>query len=224
MSKRIVVKTEDGSASIFDERTGEHYHSIHGAIAESELVFIENGLQNVENKKSISVLEMGFGTGLNAILTLRTISERRICCDYTAIEAYPIEKEIVDCLDYCKNDSLKPYSNDFLKLHEVGWGKVEKISDCFSLLKIRSDMLDYEPGSQVFDLIYFDAFSPNVQPELWHEEMFQKLNKSMKPNGVLVTYCAKGIVKQALRNSGFEVKRLSGPMGKRHVLRCTVVK
>lgn len=221
ITNRKIVETEDGSASLFDERTGEHYHSIHGAIAESELVFIKNGLQSViENKDSISILEMGFGTGLNAILTLRTLEEEQICCHYTTIEAYPLEKETFTKLNYCNNDSLKNYSDEFLKLHEAEWSKMEKITNRFSLSKINSNMLDYEPEAKSFDLIYFDAFSPNVQAELWSVEMFQKLNKSLNSDGVLVTYCAKGVVKQALRNSGFDVKRLHGPIGKRHVLRC----
>lgn len=220
MQKKMIL-TEDGSSSLFDEVSGEHYHSVFGALSESELVFIRNGLLfSVVDKKKISILEMGFGTGLNALLALRTITEKNVQCCYTATEAYPISIETAEQLNYCEHASLVDFSNLFRQLHLIEWGKFEAISPLFKLRKIQVDMRDFRPERECFDLIFFDAFSPQSQPELWSEAIFSKLFESLTSKGVLVTYCSRGTVKETLRNVGFELKRLPGPKGKRHVLRC----
>ena len=220
MQKKIIL-TEDGSTSLFDELSGEHYHSVFGALSESELVFIQNGLLfSIVDKKEISILEMGFGTGLNALLTLRMITEKNVGCRYTAVEAFPISIETAGLLNYCENASLTDFNNAFQLLHQAEWNKFEPISSLFKLQKILVDMRDFQPDRECFDLIFFDAFSPQSQPELWSKAIFSKLFESLTSKGLLVTYSSRGTVKEALRNVGFEVKRLPGPKGKRHVLRC----
>jgi len=217
--KPVIEKTEDGSDSLYQPVLHELYHSKFGAIAESEHVFIQTGLlQLMSEKRSIQILEIGFGTGLNAILTLMETGNVPVI-NYTAIELYPIDLHLVEALNYCDSGELKPFKELYLSLHQAEWGKTIQLTEHFNLLKINVDLLSFHPSEKTYDLIYFDAFSPNVQPELWSEEIFSKLYKSLKYNGILVTYCSKGIVKQELRSVGFEVKRLAGPHGKRHILR-----
>ena len=211
-------ETEDGSNSLYNKTLNEFYHSKFGAITESNHIFIQNGLCRNNNKTDIvRILEVGFGTGLNALLTLKEM-HGKVRVNYCAIELYPIDIETSESLNFCNFPDLESFRQNFLAFHTAEWETEIRIKDDFTLHKMRIDLLAFQPEPDSFDLIYFDAFSPNVQPELWSETIFRKLYLSLKVKGILVTYCAKGIVKQALRTVGFEVKRLTGPPGKRHII------
>ena len=214
-------KTADGSHTLFVPELNETYHSIHGAIQESQHVFIKNGLHYFNNKETISILEIGFGTGLNALLTLLATESSSQMVNYVSLEKFPLPNELVQQLNYPTQLKIKATQTAlFNHLHSCKWNTNTPISENFNLLKIEDDLADFQTTT-TFDLIYFDAFGPKDQPELWTKAIFQKLYNALKPNGILVTYCSKGIVKQALRSVGFTVKRLPGPPSKRHVLRVT---
>jgi len=222
ITSRKLVITADGSQSIADSRTGETFHSINGAITESQLVFISNGLEffRIQNPiQQLDVLEIGFGTGLNAWLSLLKATDWKQQIAYTALEAFPLEISLTDKLNYFESAEMQFDKQDFLTLHLSDWEKPVQLTAYFQLTKINQDLLEFSAKASSFDVIYFDAFSPNVQPELWTEEIFSRLYLSLKSGGVLVTYSARGDVKNALRSVGFIVKRLPGPPGKRHVIR-----
>ncbi|MGZ2371143.1 tRNA (5-methylaminomethyl-2-thiouridine)(34)-methyltransferase MnmD [Ancylomarina sp. YFZ004] len=220
MLKREIKLTEDGSHTIFIPELNEHYHSTHGAIQEAIHVYINAGLR-FSDKSPIRILEIGFGTGLNTYLSLVEAESNKRSIVYHSLERYPIETEQLEVLNYPELiDFDKPEL--FKKLHEADWNKLCEISDYFSLEKINGDLKKIDFKDQ-YDLIYFDAFAPDIQPELWTETIFKKLYHCTNPNATLVTYCSKGIVKRALRTSGFEVKRLAGPPGKHHILRATKI-
>ena len=166
-------------------------------------------------KTSIQLFELGFGTGLNAFLTLLAAKELKIKIKYTTVELYPIDNQLITSLNYA--ELLSEPEKKFQKLHQAAWGKAVEITDNFCLTKVQTDFLNYR-FSEKFDLIYFDAFSPDTQPEMWTQTAFEKIYKALNWNGILLTYSSKGTVKQALRASGFIVKRLKGPAGKRHIL------
>lgn len=218
-SHTILIQTNDGSNSLFQTEIGETYHSQFGAITESEHVFISNGLLDLNNENpEINILEIGFGTALNALLTLAG-SKKNHRIHYTAIEKFPVQSELVMQLKYCERIDLQPFESAFLKMHNCDLGKEVPITETFYLTKLQTDIESYSPQSEQFDLIYFDAFSPNVQAELWKTEIFRRMFFGLKHGGNLVTYCAKGIVKEAMREAGFVVKRLAGPPGKRHMVK-----
>lgn len=207
--------TDDQSPSLYSNRFGEAYHSHFGALTESRKVFIENGLQFcLPDKAYIRIFEVGFGTGFNALLSCQNACNEHVI-HYTAIELYPIKASDIQWLI----KGLPDQADLMLQLHAAGWGIDSAISPFFCLNKVHDDLLAYQPKIERFDLIYFDAFSPDAQPELWTVEMMQKMFNALAPGGVLVTYSSKGLVKSALREVGFWLKRLSGPPGKRHVLR-----
>ena len=208
--------TEDGSHTLFSEKLGECYHSQHGAVQESEHIFIHAGF-NKCIKSELNVLEVGFGTGLNAFLTLLKSDTACKKINYTAIELYPVEESIVEQLNYSdivggNND------DDFYKIHRAVWGQSVAINDWFSLTKIQDDFTQVNLEG-IYDLIYFDAFSPEKQPEMWTQKCFDMLYRHADTGCVLVTYCAKGIVRRAMQQAGFQVERLPGPPGKREILR-----
>lgn len=216
MNKRIIIETEDKSFTIFDEKYNEIFHSKKGALTESIHVFINSGLKpKLEENQEINILEIGFGTGLNALLTLK--ESLNIKVNYVSLEAYPISKELWSKLDYQKYFDSET-QNHFFKLHEVKWDKYQSINDTFYLKKINTKLEDFKTNEK-FDLIYFDAFSPDKQPELWTQEIFQKMYSLMKKDALLVTYCAKGQVRRNLIASGLKVEKLAGPPGKREMLR-----
>lgn len=222
MTNRELVITADGSQSISDDRTGETFHSINGAITESQMVFISNGLEffkTITASQKIAVLEIGFGTGLNAWLSLLKATDWKLQIAYTALEAFPLDISLVEKLTYTENAEMQCDKLDFKALHLSEWEKPVQLTEFFQLTKIKQDLLDFSGVASSFDVIYFDAFSPNVQPELWTEKIFSRLFHCLKSGGVLVTYSARGDVKNALRSVGFTVKRLPGPPGKRHVIR-----
>lgn len=213
--------TADGSKTIQIEEWNEQYHSIHGAIQEAQHVFIKTGLNFVLNKINngeISILEIGFGTALNAYLTILETKENKCYVDYVGVEAYPISEFEVEQLNYTELIESKKNSQIFDDLHKCSWEKRHKLSPYFQLTKRQLKFADLE-FNENFNLIYFDAFGARVQPELWTEEIFQIMYQALKHNGILVTYSAKGSVRRAMQAVGFTVERLPGPPGKREMLR-----
>ena len=215
--QRKIIKTADGSHTIRIEQWDEQYHSKHGAVSESYHVFIEKGLRRIE-KAEISILEMGFGTGLNALITLIESARNSLDIRYTAIEAFPVAKEEWQKLNYTTELEAPTYKKSFQLMHTSPWGKAVSISENFELTKIKMDMRHFERMAD-FDLIYFDAFGYRVQPELWDRDIFNNMFQCLKPGGILVTYAAKGVVRRTLQEVGFEIERLPGPPGKREMLR-----
>lgn len=216
------IRTEDGSTTLYVPELNEHYHSIHGAIQESVHIFIRAGIEYYRSSTPASsgclrILEAGFGTGLNAYLTLVHASAQEMPVIYHSLEKYPLTPEEAALLNY--TDYI-PYScpEHFSRLHETPWETLTEITPGFSLCKHRQDLRDTHFPPE-FDIVFFDAFNPDVQPHLWTAEVFRQFFVALKPGGILVTYCVKGIVKQALREVGFTLKRLPGPPGKREMLR-----
>lgn len=220
--KRTVITTSDGSKTIQIEDWDEQYHSIHGAIQESQHVFIKTGLHhflNRNNPKDLTILEIGFGTGLNAFLTALVSDKQDIQIHYEGVEAYPVLTEELSQLNYASQ--IAPNKQTlFDALHEVSWGELHPITSFFSLKKRQQFFSDISDKNS-FDLIYFDAFGPRVQPELWTVSIFKSMFNALKNKGVLVTYSAKGSVRRTLQTAGFVVERLEGPPGKREMLRAT---
>jgi tRNA U34 5-methylaminomethyl-2-thiouridine-forming methyltransferase MnmC len=213
-----LIITSDGSHTLQLEECNEHYHSTFGAIAESMHVYIENGMKAAISKnKAINILEIGFGTGLNAFLTIIEATNQKVKVNYTTIEPYPLDKNMIDQLNYPQliNNASSPH--DFYKIHQAAWNKTVEISPFFLINKINNMLQDVYLSDSTFNVIYFDAFAPDIQPELWTVEVFKKCYQSMKNNSVLMTYSAKGSVKRALKSAGFEVQNIKGPIGKREI-------
>jgi tRNA U34 5-methylaminomethyl-2-thiouridine-forming methyltransferase MnmC len=210
-----IEKTADGSHTFFVPELNEHYHSINGALTESKHVFIEAGLSQI-NKKEISILEIGFGTGLNTILTFWEAKSKNIRIHYTAIELYPLDKIQTNQLNFSGEIGINNLI--FESLHDCEWNQDIYIDLLFTLYKIKGD-LTKSRFNQKFDLIYFDAFAPDKQPEMWTPEIFSHLFEQTNPNGILTTYCAKGEVRRMLQAAGYVTERLPGPPGKREMLR-----
>lgn len=212
--KRIIERTEDGSATLFVPELNEHYHSVKGARTESQHIFINMGLK-ASAAPQPHVLEIGFGTGLNALLTLEAAEQDARPVHYTGIELYPLAWEEVDALGYSNNPLFK-------QLHTAPWEEDVKISPHFTLRKIKMDAISDNHLSLNPDLVYFDAFAPEKQPEMWNEQLFRSLYVYMNTGGILTTYCAKGVIRRMLQAVGFRVERLPGPPGgKREILRAT---
>ena len=219
MNKRKIRITEDGSTTIELIGKDENFHATHGAIQESEHIFIQNGLMKKANEQSsISIFEMGFGTGLNALLSLLFAIKRSIQVDYLSIEAYPVEKELVEKLNFSEKLNLSDENDSlFKKLHAMDWNQRLEIQSNFKFEKKKIKLEELAFSKESFDLVYFDAFNPDLQPELWTEEIFRKIYLAMKPKGILMTYSAKGKVKRALKAAGFSLNALPGPIGKREI-------
>lgn len=221
--QKLVMKIEiretmDGSQTLYLEEIDEHYHSTFGAIQESQHVFIREGLEHC-TAKEISLLEIGFGSGLNCYLTLLNCLKTDQNISYYSFENSPLPEELWDQLNY----SLPFRDNDaefFKLLHKAPWNCIAAINDQFSICKIEGDVLQHDLiDLPMIDLVYFDAFSPDKQPELWEKPLFGKIFSRMNENGILVTYCAKGHVRRLLQAVGFCVERVPGPPGKREMLR-----
>lgn len=211
--------TEDGSQSVFDEKTGESFHSHFGAVSESQHIFIDAGLRfAVENKSELSVLEIGFGTGLNALLTAVYCDKEEKRVTYSALEAYPLSTEILDNIQYYRLIENVNAEHYFRLLHSAADVSIS-LSKNFLFTLANSRLEEWKGRESEFDLVYFDAFSPEAQPELWTGEIFDKMFNCLKPGGVLVTYSCKGIVKRAMKSAGFLIEKLPGPKGKREILR-----
>lgn len=245
--ERIIERTEDGSATLFVPELNEHYHSTKGARTESQHIFIDMGLK-ASTVNSPRVLEVGFGTGLNAWLTLEAAEKSGRKINYTGLELYPLEWETVEQLEYIPYDELLATDNGqqsaielFKQLHTSPWEEDVQITPHFTLRKVQADfnqwIMDNEKRimscanscvanspfstlSSPFNLVYFDAFAPEKQPEIWSQELFHRLYVLLAKDGILTTYCAKGVVRRMLQTAGFTVERLPGPPGgKREILR-----
>ncbi len=212
--KREIIITSDGSTTIHLPDWNEQYHSKHGAIQEAKHVFIKHGL-NIIDKNDISILEIGFGTGLNCFITFLETTKN---INYVGVEAYPVLKDEIDTLNYVSELNATEKQDIFDKIHSVSWEEKHQITDNFSLTK-RKQFFEEISDENAFDLIYFDAFGARVQPELWTEDIFKRMFNALKPKGILVTYSAKGSVRRAMQSVGFSVERLEGPLGKREMLR-----
>ncbi|NDV60381.1 tRNA (5-methylaminomethyl-2-thiouridine)(34)-methyltransferase MnmD [Bacteroides sp. 519] len=212
--KRIIEQTADGSSTLYIPEMDEHYHSVKGAATESQHVFINMGMKAHSPQDILNIFEVGFGTGLNAWLTLKETITSKQKVYYTGIELYPLSKETIDALHYT-DDPL------FGELHNAPWNSDTEITPEFILNKVNMDLASYKFNqSNRPDIVYFDAFAPEKQPEMWTQEIFDSLYQAMNEGGILTTYCAKGVIRRMLQQSGFVVERLPGPpQGKREILR-----
>ncbi|MBI5859132.1 MAG: tRNA (5-methylaminomethyl-2-thiouridine)(34)-methyltransferase MnmD [Sphingobacteriales bacterium] len=224
---RKIILTDDGSHSISVPELNVTYHSVHGAIQESMHVFIEAGLYGsgrLQRPDPISILEIGFGTGLNALLTLIEAEKTGIKIHYEALELYPLSEEIRS-LNYCQQLNRQNLQQIFEQMHSCEWEKDIAVSDNFILQKKKYNLLNLSTclaGRQAYqpiNLIYFDAFAPAAQPELWTKEVFDKMYSLLAPGGILVTYCSKADVRRAMIAAGFSVEKIPGPPHKREMLR-----
>lgn len=218
--KREILITSDGSTTIHLPDWDEQYHSKHGAIQEAYHVFIKSGLDKVleNNTNEVSILEIGFGTGLNAFITFLEGDKKNIIIDYFGVEAYPVVADEIEKLNYVSELKSAAHQAIFDAMHDTSWEEKHTISEAFQLTKRKQFFVDIT-DKNAFNLIYFDAFGARNQPELWTEEIFQKMYNALKTDGVLVTYAAKGSVRRAMQTVGFTVERLAGPPGKREMLR-----
>lgn len=215
-----IILSNDGSHTLFSEKFNVTYHSKFGALEESLTVFLSAGyhFQRLRGIRKINIFEMGFGSGLNALLTMIEADKYQCKTHYTGIECYPISVEEAKKLNYIEELSAKPYSDSFLQMHQIESNHTLPLSSQFSFQKIIGDLTNYSiPGE--YDVVYFDAFAPTAQEELWTEEIMKKMFDILRPEGVLVTYCAKGSFKRALKAVGFNIEALPGPGGKREMTR-----
>ena len=215
--------TEDGSRTLYAPTFGEHYHSMHGAVQESEHIYLGLALRERmsswrEGDAPLRLFEVGFGTGLNALLSWREAEERHIPLQYYSIEKFPLTPELYEALHYEGLGEEREVKDQLLRLHTAPWDEAVELSPFFTLYKLRGDLTTCTFPERL-SVIYYDAFSPESQPELWAEELFQRLGKVACSGAILSTYCAKGEVRRRLQRSGFLVERLPGPPGKREVLR-----
>lgn len=219
MSIKIII-TEDGSHSLYDEQLNETYHSTRGALGESKHVFIEAGLSHwssLNQKKEIRILEVGLGTGLNAFLTAEYADKHNLSVQFQSLEPFPIEKEVYEKLKFSNSENEKVLLQ---KIHESGWENKVEISRNFELNKTTSKLEDFSALAH-FNIIYFDAFAPSKQPEVWSQENIYKCYELLESGGILTTYCAQGRFKRNLVAVGFEVETLQGAMGKKEMVRAT---
>lgn len=220
-----LILTADGSPTLFSPQSGEHYHSTHGAIQESQHIYLGLGLQRYldlhPGLTSIRILEVGFGTGLNALLTQALAEERGIHIHYSTLELYPLQESVYSLLRYAVGHTNDLQQVSLQTLHRSPWNSTVGLSPHFELCKMQLDLRDYTHAMQSVDVIYFDAFSPEAQPELWTQDVFAKMAEASHSGSILTTYCAKGVVRRTLQSVGYVVERLPGPPGKREVLRAT---
>jgi tRNA U34 5-methylaminomethyl-2-thiouridine-forming methyltransferase MnmC len=217
--QRKVILTSDGSHTILLPELNVTYHSIHGAVQESKHVFIEAGLKslNPAGKTIVKIFEMGFGTGLNALLTMIEAEKLERAIHYEAIEQFPLDNNEIGSLNYCKQLDREDLQPVFEQLHHCECDKQIELTSRFIFKKIQANLLNFGIP-KTFELIYFDAFAPNVQPELWTKEIFDKMFEMLEPGGILVTYCSKGDVRRAMQAAGFTIEKLPGPKGKREII------
>ena len=216
--KREIVETGDGSKTIRIVDLDENYHSSHGALQEALHVFIKNGLLEFKEKSQISIFEMGFGTGLNTFLSAIKSSDLKLKIEYSGVEAFPVSEDEIIALEYAQlvgGENVELYK----KIHSSSWEEMNEISAFFTLKKIKNQLQNLELEKESFDIIYYDAFGPRAQDEMWSVELFKKMYDSLKVGGFLVTYCAKGQVKRNMKEVGFTVEPLPGPPGKREITR-----
>ncbi|MAY82559.1 MAG: SAM-dependent methyltransferase [Flavobacteriales bacterium] len=216
--QRKLTTTKDGSHSLYLPDMDEQYHSMHGSIAEALVVYIGNGLlEKAKEQSTIKVFEMGFGTGLNAMLSWMESRKKALKLEYLCLEKYPLEEKEWKSLNFAKQSEFD--QQKFEDLHLANWGEWVEMDEFFKIKKLQDDLRTVELPNDI-DLIYFDAFAPEKQPHLWKKEVFEKMYASLKPAGILTTYCVKGEIRRRLKEIGFEIEKLPGPVGgKREVLR-----
>lgn len=216
-----IIRTDDGSHSLFIDELNESYHSFHGAVRESEHVFIENGLnyfcQKLERRDSVKIYEVGFGTGLNALLAAKWADVKKIRIEYSTLECFPLPKEIINQLNY--STLFSSFLQVFESIHNVPWGSPHQITDHFTICKTKGKLEDISISKEAYDIIFYDAFAPSKQPEMWEADNLSKTVKGLKKPGVFVTYCAKGQLKRDLRSLDCQVESLPGPPGKKEMVR-----
>jgi len=216
---RELIRTKDNSYTLFVPELDEHYHSIHGALAEAEHIFINAGLKPIADRSPISILEIGFGSGLNACLTALYADALRLNIFYQGLEKYPVATNEWQSLDYpsiIEDENCQPVLE---AIHAAKWEEKSTINPHFELVKTKVDFRNFLGQANSFDLIYFDAFAPSAQAELWSLAIFQEMFKVLKPGGRLVTYCVKGSVRRTMVEAGFKVEKIPGPPGKREIAR-----
>jgi len=221
MHRQIIV-TADGSHTVSIPEMNLMYHSVYGAIQESQHVFIEAGFlhasERLQRPEALHILEIGFGTGLNALLTLIEAENKQLQVHYTALELYPLSTTEIAVLNYCEQLSQPDLQNTFNKLHTNEWEKDISMTRYFTLHKISQSLLQFSTNT-LYDLVYFDAFAPAAQPELWTKEVFENVYRLLSPKGILVTYCSKGDVRRNMQAAGFIIEKIPGPKGKREMMR-----
>jgi tRNA U34 5-methylaminomethyl-2-thiouridine-forming methyltransferase MnmC len=214
-----IVATGDGSDTLYVPFLDEHYHSVHGAIGESEHIFIRAGFHPFIGNDALTLLEVGFGTGLNVLLTALAADASQCFIRYYTLEKFPLSAEILRRINYPALLGSRA-ADLFRAIHESAWGMPLRISPMMELVKVREDFVTASLSEIPFcNLVYYDAFSPEKQPEMWNQMLFRKLFDRMEEGGIFVTYCAKGSVRRSLQWAGFRVERLPGPPGKREILR-----
>jgi tRNA U34 5-methylaminomethyl-2-thiouridine-forming methyltransferase MnmC len=218
--KLELINTSDGSHTLRLVGADEQYHSVNGALQESQLVFIDAGLMKIiHDCKPLHVLEVGLGTGLNALLTARASFENESVIFYDAVEPFPLEREWTEKLNYTGFFHGSWVSQAFQMIHNTTGIQYNNLKDLFHFRCFTQQVQELKLQTDHYHLVYFDAFGPDTQPEMWTQEVFEKISSSMKHGGILVTYCAKGAVRRAMRSSGLKVERLPGPPGKREMTR-----
>ncbi len=213
--KREIKQTSDGSSTIYLPDLDENYHSQHGAIQEARHVFLKYGIETLEQDQ-VTVFEMGFGTGLNALLTYQFGRQHQKQINYLGIEAYPVEIEMIASLNYIDQIG-EEYAAVFKEMHASNWEERIALSEQFTLQKIHQKIEDYSPEKDTVDIVFFDAFGPRAQSAMWELPVLEKMKEMLRPNGILVTYCAMGQFKRDLKSLGFEVEGRPGPPGKREM-------
>lgn len=221
--QREIILTNDGSHTVTVPELNVSYHSMHGAIQESMHVFIEAGFRQLSGHNTIRIFEMGFGTGLNALLTLVEEEKTKQPVHYTSIELFPLTSHEIDLLNYCSQLNREDLEPLFKQIHSCEWEKEIRLTDHFTLQKINASLSHEKSLSsssiQSVHLIYYDAFAPSVQPELWTPVIFERLYSLLTPGGILVTYCSKSDVRRAMQAAGFSIEKIPGPPGKREMVR-----
>lgn len=212
-----IIETADGSHTLFSRRFDEIYHSRYGAVAESQHIFLNAGLDFIDQKE-IKVFEVGFGTGLNALLSWSYAESKGTKISYDTMELYPVPMNLIYHVNY---PDLLGEREKFTRLHESEWDKVIELSPHFSFTKFHASVLDMQYLPSHVDVVFFDAFSPEKQPEMWTTDVFQKMYDILRPGGILVTYCSKSYVRKNMQQAGFEITKIPGPHGKRDMVRAT---
>jgi tRNA U34 5-methylaminomethyl-2-thiouridine-forming methyltransferase MnmC len=222
-----LIQTEDGSSSLFLPELNETYHSFHGALGESQHVFIRMGLEHWHREnpqaKGLRIFEVGFGTGLNALLALEFAEAHTLKVQYTTLEPYPLSEETAAQLNYGSMVADGRFDGAFQALHAARWGEEVSIQTNFSLRKEQMKLEDYQAPEKAFDAVFFDAFAPSKQAELWEKELLEKVANLMAPSAVFTTYCAKGQLKRDLKAISLQVETLPGAPGKKEMVRATKV-
>lgn len=223
--KREIKTTEDGSKTLFINELNEGYHSHHGALQEAEHVFIKNGINNINNYE-INILELGFGTGLNTLVTINNHlnNDKNHKINYFTIEKYPVTSDEIAELSYVKHFNFENSEEIYRKIHSVSWNETHQILPNFSLTKFECDFFNLENLKlPPIDLVYYDCFGARVQPDLWEMPLFEMVKNKMRVGGLLTTYSSKGSVRRILKELNFDVKKIEGPKGKREMINAVLL-